>query len=533
MNSTINFLKTVLWLRILLLLLCLTACAGYQNPNGTDPFSGQPDLDTWLEKNLVPYLNQQLGRHPRFKGQPFLLVRMQGDNVMPHIDDLTEQIRDQIKDGLLETGGLNLTWRPAREPRQNPQSLHEISCGVDSTIQYYIGIDAGLTGMNRKLYVKIRALNIAEQKWISGFGQSWTGRPTQSQLDALDRKKPDDYLLGMRPLPFSEKQPDLLAAYLARNLSCLLRQGKADDLIVHVARPAPDSPRTIKTAVELLDRYLARYREVEVTDDPNEANVTILSAVHSIDKDLYQVWISARKKKGEIYLPGAETEAYVTLSSPYQTLASGSTQPDPLPPIRSDDSPLNSLSIISSFDLLIPSNPASCVNDNPWKWGTQRVVSGGVLESGSCLAVEMELNKSAYIYLLGQDARGDISRIYPSSCPAAIAGMALLQPGEQFQYPPLSNPDAAVLELAGSPGTERIYAIAIAAPGLAAIFSDRMSDLQDLCQPGSNYPETLKARGNAYPHERVQRWQNYLNWLSAKNTGLVDWLEFRIEHKGL
>jgi hypothetical protein len=89
------------------------------------------------------------------------------------------------------------------------------------------------------------------------------------------------------------------------------------------------------------------------------------------------------------------------------------------------------------------------------------------------------------------------------------------------------------LELDGSPGTERIFAIAITAPQLAAIFADRLKELQDLCRPGRKYPGTLRTDRRQQPHERIQRWQNYLTWLSINNPGLIEWREFSFQHSAL
>ena len=303
-----------------ILLLCLSACAGIHELDEIDRRPDHPALEIWLEESLVPYVVQQLSRHPRFKGQPVLLVRMQGENIPDHIDDLTKQIRDKITDALLRENGLTIVWRPAIKAWHHQRSMGDIACGDDRQVRYYIGIDTGLSQVNRKLHVKVKALNLIEHKWVSGFGKSWSGVPTPQQLEALGHMHPDDYLLGMRPRPFSDRQPDLLAAYLARNLSCGLRQGESDELILHVRPPAPASPRVINTTMKLVGRYLARFKEVEVTEDPTRANITLVSAVHGIDKELHQVWISARRRQGEIYLPEAETEAYLVFERVSRTL---------------------------------------------------------------------------------------------------------------------------------------------------------------------------------------------------------------------
>ena len=67
----------------------LSACSHYYMGRDNNPRSEVPSLDIWLDDTLIPYLVLQLGRHPRFKGQPVLLVRMRDDQIQPHIDDLT------------------------------------------------------------------------------------------------------------------------------------------------------------------------------------------------------------------------------------------------------------------------------------------------------------------------------------------------------------------------------------------------------------------------------------------------------------
>ena len=260
--------EILLPLAVLLGLLAFTACAGNQVGRSVEPPVDERSLDNWLEGTLIPYLVQQFGQHPRFKGQPILLVRIRGDNVQPRIDELTDHIREKIFDALVKEPGLDLYWRPASPPHKHHRSLAEISCGDYPKIHYYIGIDCRLTKVNQNLLVKVRALNLAEDKWVSGFGRSWEGKPTPGQLAALKSEHPDEYLRGLRPLPFSSRQPDLLAVYLAHNLSCLLQQGEADDLVVYMEGTSTNRPDFFQTTLKLVGNYLARFSEVTVTDDP-------------------------------------------------------------------------------------------------------------------------------------------------------------------------------------------------------------------------------------------------------------------------
>jgi len=515
---------------VFLIWLGLSSCAGHPESRDLNSYAAHPSLNIWLENSLIPYLQQQFTQHPRFKGHPVLLVRMQGENVLPQIDDLTEQTRQKIVDALLKKPGLQLAWRPTVKPWKHQQTFEEITCEGYSDVAYYIGIDAGLSTVNRKLYVKVRALNLAEHIWVAGFGKSWSGTPSQDQLDALAREHPDEYLRGLRPLPFTDRQPDMLAAYLARNLSCRLRQGEADNLVVYVAAPGPNTPKVIKTTLELVGRYLTRFREVEVTDDPNQANITVVSSIHPIDRELLQVAISARQRQGEIYLPGAETEAYLMVKPNTHAKIAGVNQAKPATPIRPFESLSKPSPIILTFDILTPLNQRFCATTSSWNSGVQRAASHELLPAGSCMAIEMEISYPAYVFLIGQNAMGELSRIFPSNCPAPGPGDGLLHPGERFRFPPLSYPRSTVLEPDGAPGNERIFAIAITAPQLAAIFANRMKELQGLCHPGRKYPGILRTDRRQQPHERIQRWQSYLTWLSINNPGVVEWREFSFRH---
>jgi hypothetical protein len=85
------------------------------------------------------------------------------------------------------------------------------------------------------------------------------------------------------------------------------------EVIVHVQRVNKDHIQFFDNALSLVKNYLAKYREVQVTDDPKHANILVECSVHDIKPGLYQVWVAARYKKGDTYVPGMETESYVQL----------------------------------------------------------------------------------------------------------------------------------------------------------------------------------------------------------------------------
>ena len=516
---------------LLIIFIGFSACSGYQIQSKVDPPADRSTLDIWLEETLIPYLVRQLSQHPRFKGQPVMLVGMRGEVVRPRVDDLTREIRGKIIDALLKRPGPDLAWQAAAPPREHHPGFEDVPCGNYRKVQYYIGLDCGLTRLEGKLYVKVRALNLAEKKWVAGFGKSWEGWPTAAQRTALAEVQPDEYLRGQRPLPFSEEQPDLLAAYLARNLTCLLRQTASDDLVVHVANPSVNTPAFFKTTLELVGKYLARLREIEVTDNPSQANVSLVIEIHAIHQGLHQIWASVRYRHDEKYLPGAESEAYVWLDAdePTRVASSQGERPDaPLPVVQRE---LNSSEIIASFDLLTPLNQNSCITGTKRRSDLRRIEPHDRLSTGSCLAMEINLATPAYVFLVGQDADGELTQMFPSSCADFENKDTLLHPGQRFQFPSLSDPKTGVLELAGSSGMERVFAIAMTSRVLANGFTERLKDIRGLCRPGQEYSDALIPGYSRYADERIYRWQNYLSRLSADNPGLVQWQEISFWHE--
>jgi hypothetical protein len=514
---------------VLCICMGLSACSHNYTVRDKNHRSDVPSLDIWLDDTLIPYLVQQIGRHPRFKGQPVLLVRMQGDQIHPHIDDLTDQIRQKIMDALLKQPGLNLSWRPAIRPWRHHRSLEEVSCGDFRKIHYYVGIDCGLTKVEGLIYVKVRALNLVEQKWVSGFGKSWQGAPTAVQRAALDRVHPDAHLRGLRPLPFSDRQPDLLAAYLARNLSCLVRQGQEDEPVVYVNPVALNTPIVYQTTMELVGKYLARFREVEVTDDPTQANVMVVTEIHAIHQNLHQIWVAARHHQGAKYLPGAETEAYVLMDSQEQTVVTGN-------PLKMPPKPQGSLqqisepSLISSFDLLTPLDPALCASRTPWSAGIRQVQSREHLPSGSCLALEIGLSQAAYVFLVGRSADGELTQLFPSECPAFRTIETRRRPRKLLRFPPLSEPGQGILTLDDSPGMEKVYAIAITKKDLVNRFADRLAVYPGLCRPPKRYVSMLPGDLPIRSEGRIQDWPRYLDHLSVLYPKMVDWREIIFWH---
>ena len=315
----------------LLLLLLATGCS--QQPLRPGPGAGS-SLHEWVDTSLAPYVSQQLGQHPRFRGEPVIIVRLDGDDIQPDIDGLTRSIRDQLMDSMLTTPGVNVPWQPQQQPARHHRRLGQVQCGRIRDASYFVGIEITRTA-TAQYRVAVRALDVQAGEWVSGFSHHWSGSLTTAELRALQERRTDESLRGLRVLPFSAGQPDLAATYLANNLSCLLRDNSGEERLVHLTLPDTDD-RQLRTTLELVGNYLARYRAVRLTDEASRAGLVLKGKRHPIHPGLHQIWASLRTREGDRRV---DTEAYLrVLPHPSTNTADHRPQPEtsaPLAPLLS------------------------------------------------------------------------------------------------------------------------------------------------------------------------------------------------------
>ncbi len=255
LQSTVRRRRGPTGLFCALILLAATGCGHYPVRPAAEA-TGQSPLQQWTEEELTPYLAEQFARHPRFKGEPVVLVRLQGSDISPEIDNLTRSLRDQIRDVLLSTPGVRLPWQPQRREDRHHRRPEGVDCRRSRDADYYIGIEIGPTA-NDRFRVSVRALDVRAGEWVSGFGKRWMGPLTNSELAALRESRADESLRGLRVLPFGSGQSDLAAAYLANNLSCLLRRQAEADLLLYV-ESGKTGPKGLDTLLRLVGNNLSR-----------------------------------------------------------------------------------------------------------------------------------------------------------------------------------------------------------------------------------------------------------------------------------
>ncbi len=483
----------------LLLCMALGLAAGCQsNPTrtGGDLTTADQGLFAWVDGALTPYLAEQLARHPRFKGEPVLLVAMTGADVLPDIDALSHSLRSRVMDSLLETPGVNLHWRPAVRPWRHHRRPTQADCRDSRAVHYFIGIDISPVP-GGEVRARVRALDLRDETWVAGFSKHWQGRLSAAQASAWRQRHPDEYLRGLRVLPFGPDQLDLLAAYLAGNLSCLLRGDPNEERLVHLASP-PGSDPQLRTTLELVENYLARFRAVRATDDASRAVLILQGKKHPIHGNLHQIWTSLRSREGHQRI---DTEAYVRLN-PGQRPGSDEEQP----PTRAA---AISTPLLSGLQLVSPREPGPCgaaVDFEP---------AGNHVAANDCVAVQVDVADDARLFLLRHSPDAGLRRLHPASC-------------RRPQTEPGSGGRGSRLRIVTAPGEQQgyraseaatLYAVAVSGSQLRRQVTAHMQQLASDCDAG---------RQSTGP--RMDSWLVRLEDLLQTHPMQSDWQAVRIRY---
>jgi hypothetical protein len=177
-----------------------------------------PELEHWVDQDLVPYVADQLSTHPRFRNESLQFVVMKDSNPQPVTSALALALRDRVQDALMDTPGIRIAWRPDQSQPGRISGSGNVDCSADK-VHYYIGLEITETRAG-EFQFELRALDLDDRSWVAGFA-----RP-----NALTRRSTSrggnrhGQVFSAIAVPFTEAQTDLLAAQLAHKLGCSLLQ---------------------------------------------------------------------------------------------------------------------------------------------------------------------------------------------------------------------------------------------------------------------------------------------------------------------
>ena len=281
--------------------------------------SRQAKLETWVAQDLASYVTQQLSTQPRFKDEAIRFVVYADGNPQAASSALALSIRDQLRDAVAEQPGLKIVWQ--RDPGHVEQSAG-IDCTRDQA-HYFVGVEV-MQNRNGAVDVEVRAFDAEDQRWVTGFKQSWHGNLTSEQKRQLQQPAIDSSFRGMRDAPFNESQFDMLAAHLADELGCALLRQTAGEYVISNSADTVLSARDSKAEaamLELVRNNLADFRAIQYSQDSNTVNAVLDGKAHAIDDELYQYWVTITPGGSSSELLPISAHAYIRIEDKYAVAA--------------------------------------------------------------------------------------------------------------------------------------------------------------------------------------------------------------------
>jgi len=472
----------------------------------------QPDLDTWISRDLTPYVAAQLSTHPRFRHEPVRFVVSQDGNPQSTSNGLALALRDQLQDALVDTPDIRIAWQPDRVDINRNPGNNGIDCTADD-VHYYIGLEVK-ESRNGIFEVSVRALDLEERSWVSGFGLSWTGSLSAMQHRAWRHFESDPSFRGEREVPYEDSQADMLAAHLAHELGCtLLRQVSGE----YVAALPSEVDRAPGDLLELVSNNLAQYRALQFSGDGTVANAVIEGKAHQIDDDLYQYWITVRPRVASDDLPALSASAYVYL--PDEFLAAAIVPELTRDDLQSEASVLTSLGIVKLDDRRL------CSASPDGRRSPQFSNTDYRSNEAHCHALQAVTRDDAVVFFLQHQLNNGLVRLSDRACqsrPQARIARAEQQlrfplPADTFAAPSWRPADNWQL----NPDDDIYYAIAVSDTKAARAIAAHLSRLPRRC--------TDSVRAGLEGRE-LEQWLMDFSSIAGHWDTQVDWRVIRVKN---
>ncbi len=496
-------------IRALPAILCLALLAARADATETT-------LDRWFERELLPYVTSQLVTHPRFKGESVMFVVFEDNVPAPVSNALAISLRDRLLEAALNEPGVIVGRRQggaAAGPGSQP-----VDCSHDD-VHYFIGI-ALARRIDGSHGVSVRALDLEDSNWVSGFGKTWHGALSSVQQRAAREVRNDATFRGARDVPFAADESDLLAAHLAHELSCALLRETGVRYIVAEHQPAEPGDE-LSATVQLVGNNLARHDALELTGDEQQVNATLSGAAHRIDGALYQYWLTVTPTDPGAELTTLSSSAYVLLPG-YRLAAEPDAELPAVAALRATlaiphgggDALLGPLRILKSQDRHVCARSGST---------SMRTTTYGESEP-QCSVLIADARADAVVFVLVHQANYGLVRLGGPECRERTAPQVVTQ-GKAMRYPvPFtaigSGEMRETAEWRIAPGVDTYYAFAVSDARAARAFANHIDALPLRCS------QSLR-RG--LENNALHRWLDEFAVLAERHAPHVGWRAIQIK----
>ena len=277
----------------------------------------EQQLERWVDEQLAPEVVKRLKKATSFANKPLLLVVTKNDKIQPRIDRFHAFVKQRLSERLAYHRFNIVTPSQNLIPGHHRQ-FNSPNCEPHNGVRAYLELELKpLRG--RKIKAKFKFKDAYDQQTVS-LPYEYASELKLWRYKAKDwqQMSVDEGLRGLRHLPFNFDQADLLAKYLADNLSCLMRFQLGSSLKIAVQGDSMTHP--LDTVVKNLSAYLAENNEVTMYSNIEQANFVITVDELSIDqyKGLFQVRAIVEDLRTGELLGGAATSSYMSKMSLYE-----------------------------------------------------------------------------------------------------------------------------------------------------------------------------------------------------------------------
>jgi hypothetical protein len=417
-----------------------------------------------------------------------MLTHMSFGQIDPDTDGISQHVIDKLS---TEMNKMNVNMI---RPNQNDNK----QCSNLKQARYLVGVEARM-GQSGLLEIRIDAYDQTQENWTVSFQRIWRSALNAEGKQLLAERKTDEQLRGTKFLPYAETQQQEIINHFQLAIDCF-KQNKQTDAI-NISREGKFLPSRLKDITKQISQQ-----------SHNEGSPLILSTkTINQQSQLYMLTLSDPADQQNALL-----QSYFRLSKAKQIAPKVNPLTfNPLKP-SPDEQPVSNISvdltspILGSTQLVRPHGSALCASPTPWSLGEQTITEEQEIASDQCFGISAQVQRAAYLIVIGRNAKGQFSRFHPTVCDYLDDAPARLDRDATFHYPTRQAP-VQVLGLDENTGEEKIYLIATANKQLQLNVLNEIQDVPEICDD-----QDSEARDS-------QQWETKLNRLKADNPGLFQW----------
>ncbi|MGB5720429.1 MAG: hypothetical protein WBM34_07005 [Woeseiaceae bacterium] len=481
--------------------------------------SKEKDLDRWLDRDLIPYVRQQLLVHPRFKNETVMFVVLRDNSPASASNALALSLRDRVLAAAVATPGVAIGWQQGRSGSSLDAQPQD--CTLDD-VHYYIGIELRQK-LDSSYAVNVRALDLEDRNWVTGFGKRWQGRLSTTQRQAMRQSRIDETFLGARDVPFTVAQTDLLAAHLAHELSCAMQKRVSDEYIVSTDLLLPAS-QGLEGTVELISNNLANRQALTMSNDNSRANAVLSGKAHQIDGALFQYWLTVTPQNENDDVAALSASAYIVLpeapieANPVrQAAARPAALPVPTPAFVSIPN-AGKDPLISPLQLSLPSSFADCQD------GSVAVREASYMTGvRPCSLLRAEAKADSVVFFLQHQANHGLVRLAGQECRGRTS-VRIARKGDSIRF--------AIARTSTNRQNWNEAHDWLLKPDLDTFYAVAISDVQ-VARRVANHMDLLPLRCSAsirpgLDGEELRAWLTDFAMITARSSENVDWRALRV-----